>query len=115
VSAETLVLAGLIVLVLHVLSHPKRRRAARRRGHTWFYEAYLGSRLWKFRRWLWFWTSNHRCAKCHHRVRLHSPDPHRRANFHHLNYRHIGRERRGRDIQMLCAPCHMRTDAWRHR
>jgi hypothetical protein len=107
---ETVIMAAAIFMILWRL-RPRRHR------HSFIYRHYIDnqSRLWRFRRWLWFWTSNHRCEKCHTRVKLHSSNPRRRATFDHKNYDHLLFERRGRDIRMLCWPCHHAKDAWRHR
>jgi hypothetical protein len=116
---ETLILVVAIVLVL-IACRPRhgRRRVGRRRvrnHHSFLYRHYIdnNSRLWRFRRWQWFMTSNKHCEKCGTRVCLHRNSLSRRfgatpAQFHHLNYQHVAFERRGRDIQMLCERCHCR-------
>lgn len=119
-SAETIVLALLIAVVLglalrvdHALHPPVRRR------HSWLYRHYMKSHLWRFRRWLWYWTSSRRCEECHQKMVLHRRGLRWRLGaevmtVHHRNYRRLGHEHRS-DVRLLCWPCHSAKDAWRHR
>lgn len=112
-SPETWVLAGGILILCILVTRPRRRRR-----HSRFYDWYLKSSLWKIRRWLWYWTSDRRCEKCRCRTVLHKRGVRYRlgtpvVTIHHKHYRSLGRERR-RDVELLCWPCHARTDYWRH-
>lgn len=115
-NSGTIILAGIILIVVLAV-RPKRKR----KGHSWFYEWYIKSSLWKFRRWLWYWTSRRRCEKCNAKLVLHAKDVgrFRRRNartmtVHHKTYRRLGHEHR-RDVQLLCWPCHSARDAWKHK
>lgn len=114
-SAETYIIAVLLVALCYAV-RPRRRR----HRHSWLYRHYLRSPLWKFRRWLWYWTSSRRCEKCRQKLVLHARGVRYRLGaepmtVHHKHYRNLGHERRGRDVELLCWPCHSRRDAWRHR
>jgi hypothetical protein len=92
-----------------------------RHQHSWLYRHYMGSRLWKARRWAWVRLGPARCERCRCRLTLHTRDvPHappgsRVATVHHRTYRHLGYESRG-DVELLCWPCHERRqferDVW---
>jgi len=81
------------------------------RRHSLLYGAYIGSPIWRTRRWWWYVTSNRRCERCGCRVRLHGR---RAVTVHHRTYARLGRERRD-DVELLCWGCHRRVDYWRHR
>lgn len=93
--------------------------------HSLLYQVYMGSPLWRFRRWCWYHTSNKRCEDCGRRLVLHTYS--RRPaellvvfgrvdvmTVHHRHYRTLGHERRS-DVQLLCWTCHRRRDSWRQR
>lgn len=114
-SNETLIIAGLLLVLAVILRRPFSHG---RKRHSWFYDAYMKSHLWRLRRWLWYWTSNRRCERCHRRMVLHAKGVRYRfgapvVTVHHHNYRRLGREHRS-DVELLCWPCHSRQDAWRH-
>jgi hypothetical protein len=81
--------------------------------HSLLYELYIGSPLWRVRRWWWFVTGDRRCSRCGRRLVLHGGGP-ATVTVHHRTYARLGRERRA-DVQLLCWPCHRSVDWWRHR
>lgn len=115
-----LILAALVVVAM--VGRRRRRPYGRRpNGHSLIYYVYVDRRsaLWRFRRWLWYYTSNRRCEECGCRLALH----HHGVQYalgssvlsvHHKNYTHLLFERRGRDVELLCEDCHLARDAWRH-
>jgi len=44
---------------------------SRRHRHSLLYALYIGSPVWRTRRWWWYVTSDRRCARCGRRVALH--------------------------------------------
>jgi hypothetical protein len=86
------------------------KRAGR---HSLLYELYIGSPLWRARRWWWFATSDRRCARCGRPLVLHGGGA-ATVTLHHRTYARLGRERRA-DVELLCWPCHRSVDWWRHR
>jgi hypothetical protein len=106
---ETAIAAGLIVfLVMSV--RPRKRGRRRRNRHSFVYRHYIdnNSRLWRTRKNVWYYTHRHRCAKCGCHLSRHRTRWSEGANFNHLNYNHLLFERWGRDIEMICRPCHAR-------
>jgi hypothetical protein len=91
-----------------------RQAAGVKAGHSWFYDWYLGSSLWRARRWLWYHGSDRHCESCGARLRLHKRSRGRADSLvmtvHHVTYVRLGRERRG-DVELLCWPCHQHDQA----
>lgn len=121
VSAPDVVLLGVAALLVSAIffrARP-RRRHRRRRRHSFFYRWYMGSSLWRLRRWVWYHASNRRCEGCGRRMCLHRRGIRYRMGspvmtVHHRNYRRLGHEHRS-DVSLLCWSCHRGKDAWRHR
>ena len=81
--------------------------------HSLLYELYIGSPLWRVRRWWWFVTRDRRCARCRRRLVLHGGGS-ATVTVHHRTDARLGRERRA-DVELLCWRCHRSVDWWRHR
>lgn len=67
------------------------------------YEDYLKSDQWRQIRELLFKRRGRKCESCGSIENL---------EIHHLNYRHLGKER-PEDLKILCQPCHAREDSRR--
>jgi hypothetical protein len=80
---------------------------SQRRRHSLLYDLYVGSSLWRLRRFLWWVRSDRRCERCGRPVVLHARrgDVARSVTVHHLTYARLGRERRS-DVALICWPCH---------
>lgn len=105
-------LVGVALLVTaRTLATTGRRAAAPPVGpvrrHSWLYDAYMRSALWRLRRWSWWATSDRCCERCGCELALHRNDWQGRQvlTVHHKTYRRLGRERRS-DVVLCCWPCH---------
>jgi len=67
------------------------------------YELYVGSPVWRARRWWWFVTSDRRCARCRRRLVLHGGGP-ATATVHHRTYARAGARRGGRRARVRARP-----------
>lgn len=83
------------------LARRKRLTTAERVGWTDFYTRYRQSAHWHRVRYRAIRRAHGRCRRCERKVRLHG------FQVHHVTYDRLGREHQ-RDLQAICAACHMR-------
>ncbi len=113
---EAIVVAACVIAGFYVVGD--RRSGRRRPRHSFVYRHYIdnNSRLWRTRKFVWYWTSSRRCKQCGRRLAAPGHGSPRRpvVTFHHVTYARLGRERRS-DVRLLCWPCHSHADSWRYR
>ena len=119
----TLFFVGLVGWAGWRLSAGERRRNRRRRTgfgisgrrrHSYSYDWYIHSRVWRARRRLWFVTGRgRRCSVCRSRLAIRGGSGLPVVQYHHLHYGNLGHERYGRDVVGCCPGCHPRLDAER--